>query len=89
MQKKQILLSLISLIVLLSGCTNTFMGTVLILTFSDVILYVIIAFIVSILIALFDSENSKRSFWIGFILSLLLTPVAGFIYLLIKVTNRK
>ena len=88
MQKDLALFPFVFLIALLSGCTSTFMGTVLIITFSDVIYYVAIAFIIAILIALFNPENKKKSFWIGFLLSLVLTPLVGFIYLLIKITSK-
>lgn len=65
------------------------MGSVLVLTFSDVVFYIFIAFILGILTALFNPENRKRSFWTWFLLSLILTPLAGFINLLIKVSNNK
>jgi len=73
--------------ILLAGCTTTFAGTVLVLTFRDIMLYVFMAFIIAVLIAL-KSEHEKRAFWIWFILSLLLTPLAGIIYFLILFSRK-
>jgi uncharacterized membrane protein YhdT len=61
------------------------MGTVLVLSFRDLVLYVMISFILAVVIG-FKSEKGKQAFWVWFILSLILTPLAGFIYLLVKFT---
>jgi hypothetical protein len=87
---KRLLLYLLTIVtVLFTGCTNTFMGTVLVLSFKDIILYVIIAFVMAILISFKSSGDTKKTFWTWFILSLLLTPLVGFIYLLVKVSSNK
>ena len=88
MQKKPILFPFLFLILLLSGCTQTFMGSVLVLTFSDIIYYITLSFILGVLTALFNPENGKKSFWTWFLLSLILTPLAGFIHLLIKISSK-
>jgi hypothetical protein len=75
-------------VLFLSGCTTTFFGSVIILTFRDILLYIAIAFFIALLIAIRSSANSRRAFWIWFILSLILTPLAGFIYLLIGFSKR-
>jgi hypothetical protein len=72
----------------LSGCTNTFMGTVLVLSFKDIVLYVALAFIMAILVSLKSTGDGRKIFWIWFILSLLLSPLAGFIYLLILFSKK-
>jgi len=74
-------------LVVFSGCTTTFAGTVLVLTFRDILLYVFMAFIIAVLIAL-KSEHEKRAFWIWFIASLLLTPLAGIIYFLVLFSRK-
>ena len=77
----------ILILLLLSACTTTFAGTVLVIGFRDIITYVIFAFILALIIGL-KSENEKKSFWIWFILNLLVTPLVGFIYLLIKISKK-
>jgi hypothetical protein len=74
-------------VLLLNSCTSTFAGTLLVVTFKDIIYYIIFAFIFALLIGL-KSENEKKSFWLWFVLNLLLTPLCGFIYLLIKISKR-
>lgn len=74
-------------VLLFTGCTTTFAGTLFYVNLGDIILYVIIALVLAFFIALL-STNRKRAFWIWFILSLVITPLAGLIYLLIKLTNR-
>jgi hypothetical protein len=81
-------LSLLAFIFILSGCSTTFGGTVLLLSFGDILLYVVLAFIVALLIYLKASVKKKQAFWLWFILSLVLTPLAGFIYLLILFSRR-
>jgi hypothetical protein len=80
-----ILLSCVSL----SGCTTTFMGSVLVITLGDIVFYIVLALILAFLIAVKRSSGTfKSSFWIAFILSLLLTPLAGLIWLLILFTKK-
>jgi formate hydrogenlyase subunit 4 len=83
------LLVLLNSLFFLTGCSNTFAGSLLVVSFSDIIYYVIIALVISGIIALFKPENRRKSFWIWFILSLILTPLAGLIYLLIIITRKK
>jgi uncharacterized membrane protein len=89
MKKLSPAFTLLLFTVLLSGCTHTFMGSVFVFTFRDIVLYVMMAFILAILISFKASGKQKRLFWIWFILSLLLTPLSGFIYLLILYTNKE
>jgi hypothetical protein len=87
--KKTVIFSLILISFALQSCTNTFMGSVLVLNFRDIILYVALAFGFSIIIAFMVSAEKRRSaFWLWFVLSLLLTPLAGFIYMLIRLSKR-
>jgi uncharacterized membrane protein HdeD (DUF308 family) len=75
--------------VLLQSCTTTFMGSVFIISFGDIVMYVMLAFLIAGIIALRSSvAKRRRNFWIWFIVSLLLTPLTGFIYLLITFTRR-
>ena len=74
----------------LQSCTNTFGGTVLVLGFRDIILYVLIAFVMALVIAMkSDNEKRKTAFWIWFIAGLIVTPLASFIYLLILFSRKK
>jgi hypothetical protein len=88
MKKFAAFFSLAFLLLFISGCTTTFAGTLLVLNFRDIILYVVIAFFLGLLIAFKSSGNSKTNFWIGFVLSLVLTPLAGLIYLLILFSRK-
>jgi hypothetical protein len=63
------------------------MGSVFVFTFKDILLYIAISFILAFIIGIL-SENTKKNFWIWAILNLLLTPLVGFIYLLIKMSSR-
>ncbi len=79
---------LLTIMMAFTGCTTTFMGSLFVFTFRDMVLYVVLAFAMAVLISFKSSWNGKKAFWIGFILSLLLTPLAGFIYLLILFTQK-
>ncbi len=81
---------LILSIILLSGCTTTFRGSLFVITIGDIILYVFLAFILAFIIA-FRSRAEKRTFnfWLWFILGLVLTPLSSFIYLLILFSRKK
>lgn len=77
------------MIILLTGCTSTFLGSVFVFTFSDIIMYVVIAFVVALLIGVFTRDRSwRKKFWLWFILNLVITPVPGLIYLLAKAIGR-
>ncbi len=89
MKKQPGIFFLLFLIILLSGCTTTFAGSLFVFNFRDLILYIGLAFIFAVLVAvLSSSENRRRNFWIWFILSLVLTPLAGFIYVLVLFTRK-
>lgn len=77
---------LIFLGLLLTSCTTTFAGSLFILTFRDVLLYVFLAFIFAVLVAL-QSEDKRKAFFLWFLLSIVLTPLAGLIALLVKITK--
>jgi uncharacterized membrane-anchored protein len=72
----------------LSSCSQSFTGSVFVFGFKDALLYVGIAFVLAVIIALkTKNEKRKQAFWIWFILSLLLTPLAGFMYLIYLFTK--
>ncbi len=74
----------------LSGCTSTFGGTVLVLNFRDIMFYVIIALVISGLLAFTTpSEKRRKTFLIWFVVSLIITPLPGLIYFMIKITKKK
>jgi hypothetical protein len=81
---------LASAVLLMSSCTSTFGGTVLVLNFRDIVLYVIIALVIAGVTA-FTHPSAKRRkiFLVWFIVSLALTPLPGLIYFLYKVTKKK
>ncbi|MFI5204070.1 MAG: hypothetical protein ACHQF2_06190 [Flavobacteriales bacterium] len=89
MKNSILFFGLILSMTVLSGCTTSFMGTVLVISFMDIILYVLIAVVIAFLVALMRKEKRKKAFWIWFILSLLLTPLAGFIRLLILIGKKR
>lgn len=75
---------------LFSACTTTMGATVLVLGFRDLIYYVGLAFIFAAIIGVkSDAGKGVRAFWLWFILGLLLTPLAGFIYLLVLFTKKR
>ncbi len=74
--------------ILLSGCTSTFLGSVFVFNFSDIITYILIAFVIALLIAVFTEGLWRKKFWIWFILNLALTPLPGLICLLAKLIGR-
>ncbi len=65
------------------------MGSVFVYTFSDLIYYVFIAFLIALVIGMLSRENFRKNFWIWFILNIILTPLPGFIYLLVKIIGSK
>jgi hypothetical protein len=75
------------LLLLLSGCSRTFFGTLLILSFRDLMLYVGLSLFMGVVAALLN-KDSRFGFWLGFLLSLVLTPIAGLIYCLVILTRR-
>jgi hypothetical protein len=75
---------------LMGSCTTTFGGTVLVLGFRDVLLYVFIALIIAGVVAFVHPAAKRRKlFLIWFIVSLGFTPLPGLIYFLYKVTKKK
>lgn len=89
MHKKHLYFSLLLLSILLSSCTNTFMGSVFVFTFSDIVYYIMIAFLIALVIGLLSRENFRKNFWLWFMLNIILTPLPGFIYLLVKLIGTK
>lgn len=70
-----------------TSCTS-FIG--MLITFNDILTYFILSLIISVIIMVVrKDENKRRTFWISFIANLLLTPFAGFIYLIIQLTKKK
>jgi len=72
-----------------SSCSTTFAGSLFVFTFRDFILYVALAFLFALIIAFKAKGNPRNQFWIGFILGLVLSPLASFIYLLILFTKKQ
>jgi hypothetical protein len=88
MSKKPILYFFIFFALFFSGCTTTFAGTVFVLTFRDIILYVGLAFLMAVVIALKSTSKQTAAFWIWFLVSLFVTPLVGFVYVLILFTRK-
>ncbi|MES2590931.1 MAG: hypothetical protein V4608_03515 [Bacteroidota bacterium] len=89
MNRKAGLIILLWFTTLLTGCTTTFAGSVFVVRFGDIVFYVAIAFMFAVLIALVSRQEKRRhTFWLWLFLNLLLTPLPGFIYLLIKITKK-
>lgn len=84
--KKHLLVFLVSLTLFSASCTTTFAGTVLVLSFRDILFYVLLAFVFAILLGL-QSEDKRKTFWIWFVLGVLLTPLTSFVALLIKISK--
>jgi hypothetical protein len=89
--KKFVLFFLFISTILLSGCSTTFAGSLFVITFGDIVFYVVLALLMAFLISLKRSGSGKlkQGFWMGFILSLLLTPLAGLIWLLILFSKKR
>jgi len=79
---------LLPLMALLGSCTTTFAGTVFLVTFKDIVYYVLAAVFIALILAYRAQQHQKRTFWIWFVVNLLLTPLAGFIYLLVGLSRR-
>lgn len=77
------------LVVLLTSCTSTFMGSVFIFTLSDIVYYIFIGLFIALVIGMLSKENFRKNFWIWFILNIILTPLPGLIYLLVKIIGKK
>ena len=86
--KKNFPVFAVLIISMLSGCSRSFVGTLFLFSFRDIVAYVSFALVLSIIVAVLSDENWRTAFWISFILSLLLTPIAGLIYCLILLTRR-
>ena len=84
--KKHLLLFLFSIALLGTSCTTTFAGTVLVLSFRDILFYVLLAFVFAILLGL-QSVDKRKTFWLWFVLGVLLTPLTSFVALLIKISK--
>jgi hypothetical protein len=86
MANYKVLIVIISMF--LTSCTSTFMGSVFVFTFTDIVYYVLIALAIAFLIGSYSNDNFKKNFLIWFILNLILTPLPGLIYLLIKMIGK-
>ena len=76
------------LILLLSSCDHTFAGTLFMLNFRDVVRYVGFVLFFGVVAGVLGGANWRSRFWIGFLLGLFLTPIAGLIYCLILLTRK-
>ncbi len=84
--KSVFLLSIVMLV--LSSCSSTFGGSVVVFRFADFVYYVIIALIMGCLCAsMSKKENRLKQFWIWFIASLVVTPLAGLICFIVLLTR--
>ncbi|MES2691694.1 MAG: hypothetical protein V4658_14910 [Bacteroidota bacterium] len=64
------------------------MGSVFVFRFSDLLAYVFIALVIALFIGM-NSSDFRKTFLLWFVFNLVLTPLAGLIYLLIKITSSK
>ena len=64
------------------------MGSVFVFTFSDLIYYVLIASATAFIIGMLSGKNFRKNFWIWLVICILLTPLPGFIFLLIKLIGK-
>jgi hypothetical protein len=74
-------------LLLTTGCNPAYFGTILFLGFRDLIAYVGLALFFSVLTAAVNSGPWRKTFWLCFLISIFLTPLAGLIYFLIIVTR--
>lgn len=81
-------LLILPVILALHSCTTTFGGSVFVFTFGDLVLYVMLALVLAFITSVI-SENRQRSFWLTFLLGILLTPLVSLIFLLVLVTRRR
>ncbi len=65
------------------------MGSVFIFTLSDIVYYIFIGLFIALVIGMLSKENFRKNFWIWFILNIILTPLPGLIYLLVKIIGKK
>jgi hypothetical protein len=86
--RKSGLLFIAPFILLLSGCSSSYFVTFFRLSPQDLVGYVAIALIISFIAAAITNGERKLAFWFSFILSLLLTPLAGLIIVLIILTRK-
>jgi len=88
MKKHKLFLYSFLILLLVSSCTNTFGGTVMVLNFMDVIYYVFIALIIAGLISFLHPDKRRKMFLTWFIVSIVVTPLPGLVYFLFKVTKK-
>ena len=88
MKSKFIIVPLLLLLALLPGCTTTFFGTVVVLRFQDFVSYVLMALVLGAVASFITRGDGRTTFWICFLLSLVLTPLAGLIYCLVLLTKK-
>jgi hypothetical protein len=74
-------------LITLAGCQQTFAGTLFFLTPRDIVAFVAFALGFGVIAAVIGNEP-RTNFWFCFILSLVLTPIAGLIYVLILLTKK-
>ncbi|MFY9310893.1 MAG: hypothetical protein WAQ28_17735 [Bacteroidia bacterium] len=75
-------------IFLLNGCTFTFGGTVFVITITDLLLYIFVAFLLALIASVLKPHNKLTRFWVTFAIGLVLTPLVSFIYLLVTVSRK-
>jgi hypothetical protein len=81
------LFTLAIIAVTLNSCQNTFAGTLMFLNSRDIVAYVVFALIFGVVAAVLGRE-ARLNFWVCFLMSLILTPIAGLIYCLILLTRK-
>jgi hypothetical protein len=83
-------IAFLAALLIFSGCTTTFGGSVVVFRFWDFVNYTLIALTMGVLCALTSKkENRLKQFWTWFILSVFLTPLSGLICFIILFTRKR
>lgn len=73
-----------------TACTTTFGGAVVVFGFGDLLGYIFLSLLFAGLIALLGAKEKRhRNFWLWFVLNIVLSPLAGLIFLIVKISRRR
>jgi hypothetical protein len=70
---------------LLQSCDT---DSLFVLTPRDFFGYVLICALIGVLVAMRSNDKRRKTFWMWFLISLLLTPIAGVAYLVFTFTSK-